>query len=112
MYTVIKTLEVSGAHKLDLPYESKCKNLHGHNWKIKVFCKSNTLNSCGMVIDFTHIKKWIMETFDHAYINNKMLRLNPTAENIAKMICHQFDCCYKVEIEESEGNLAIYEREL
>ena len=37
MYEVIKTLEISAAHKLSLPYESKCTSLHGHNWYITVF---------------------------------------------------------------------------
>ena len=31
MYYVSKRMEVAGAHRLDLPYESKCSNLHGHN---------------------------------------------------------------------------------
>ena len=34
MYKIIKKMEVAGAHKLELPYESKCSNLHGHNWNI------------------------------------------------------------------------------
>ena len=32
MYTVIKRMEVSAAHSLKLSYQSKCENLHGHNW--------------------------------------------------------------------------------
>lgn len=30
MYTVIKRMEVSAAHSLNLSYQSKCENLHGH----------------------------------------------------------------------------------
>ena len=41
MYTVSKRMEIAGAHQLRLPYESKCENLHGHNWIITVHCKSD-----------------------------------------------------------------------
>ncbi|MBQ6659367.1 MAG: 6-carboxytetrahydropterin synthase, partial [Prevotella sp.] len=40
MYYVKKTMEISAAHQLQLDYESKCTNLHGHNWIITVYCKS------------------------------------------------------------------------
>ena len=49
MYYVCKRLEISSAHALHLSYESKCENLHGHNWIVKVYCKSETLNADGMV---------------------------------------------------------------
>ena len=55
MYTVIKRMEVSASHSLKLSYQSKCENLHGHNWIIIVFCRSKDLNEDGMVVDFTHI---------------------------------------------------------
>ena len=32
MYTVRKRIEISASHSLKLSYESKCENLHGHNW--------------------------------------------------------------------------------
>ena len=67
MYYVQKTIEISAAHNLMLSYESKCENLHGHNWIIVVYCKSETLDQDGMVIDFTHIKKIVKDTFDHKY---------------------------------------------
>ena len=57
MYYIKKTMEVSASHSLSLSYESKCTNLHGHNWVITVYCKSEKLNADGMVCDFTHIKE-------------------------------------------------------
>ena len=57
MYIVKKRLEISASHRLTLSYESKCQNLHGHNWIITVYCASEVLNKDGMVMDFTHIKK-------------------------------------------------------
>ena len=106
MYTVIKTLEVSGAHSLTLPYDSKCKNFHGHNWQIKVTCRSDRLNESGMVIDFMRIKE-IVSRLDHANINDVLSGMNPTAENIARWLCDEIPHCVRVEVQESEGNIAI-----
>jgi len=109
MYYVKKRLEVSAAHNLKLDYESKCENLHGHNWIINVYLKSEELDSNGMVMDFTIIKKKIMDRMDHKYLN-EVFDFNPTAENIAYWIQQELgDKCYRVEVAESENNLAIYE---
>lgn len=110
MYTVIKRMEISAAHSLTLSYPSKCSNLHGHNWIITVYCRSHQLNADGMVVDFTHIKQVVQENLDHKVLND-VLPFNPTAENIAYWICEQIPNCYKVEVQESEGNVVIYEKD-
>lgn len=108
MFTVIKRMEVSASHRLQLPYRSKCTSLHGHNWIITVYCRSAQLNAEGMVVDFTRIKEVVMEKLDHQNLN-EVLPFNPTAENIAWWVCSQIPQCYKVEVQESEGNTVIYE---
>lgn len=110
MFTVIKRMEVSASHKLVLPYQSKCSALHGHNWIITVYCRSERLNSDGMVVDFTLIKQKVMEKLDHQNLN-EVLPFMPTAENIARWVCKQVPHCFKVEVQESEGNTAIYEKD-
>ncbi len=45
---------------------------------------------------------------DHAFIND-IVKTNPTAENIAKWIHDQIPFCTRVSVQESEGNVAIYE---
>ena len=110
MYTVKKRMEIAGAHRLNLNYESKCANLHGHNWIVTVWCKSQTLDANGMVIDFTHIKREVQEKLDHKFLND-VVPFNPTAENIAKWVCEQIPNCYRVSVQESEGNVATYERD-
>lgn len=110
MYYVIKRLEIAGCHSLSLSYPSKCQQLHGHNWIITIHCKAKQLNSDGMVVDFTKIKEKIHGYLDHGNFN-ELLPFNPTAENIAKWVCDQVEHCYKVEVQESEGNTVIYENE-
>ena len=119
MYKLKKTMEVAGSHHLDLPYESKCKNNHGHNWIITVGVKGTTLNATGMLIDFAQISKIVM-ALDHTCLNDAFPH-NPTAENIAKYIADAVDnelLGYLadgshpgvdfVEVIESKGNIACY----
>ena len=108
MYYIKKVLEISASHRLCLDYESKCTNLHGHNWIITVYCRAEKLNANGMVTDFTHIKHQVSDVLDHANLN-EVLPFNPTAENIARWICDRVENCYRVDVQESEGNTASYE---
>ena len=107
MYYITKRLEIAGCHRLQLNYESKCSQMHGHNWIVTVHCRAAELNENGMVCDFTQIKQRIQIALDHKNFND-VLPFNPTAENIARWICDQTPNCYRVDVVESEGNLATY----
>lgn len=110
MYFVTKSFEFSAAHRLELDYPSKCSSMHGHNWQVTVFCCAEKLNSNGMVVDFTHIKRTVIDRLDHTVLN-EVLPFNPTAENIARWIVDTIPTCYRAEVRESEGNLAAYQKD-
>lgn len=61
-------------------YDGKCKNVHGHSYKLSVTVIGEPINDYnhvknGMVIDFTDLKKIVKEEivdqFDHATVFNK-----------------------------------------
>lgn len=61
-------------------YDGKCKNVHGHSYKLSVTVigtpiTDNTNVKWGMVIDFSDLKKIVKEevvdVFDHAIVFNK-----------------------------------------
>ena len=109
---VTKEIEIDMGHRVP-NHKSKCRNLHGHRYKImvgvddKVIATPGTSDE-GMVIDFSDLKQIMMEEidakYDHSFtmfINdefyNDFLRIKdktgqkinfvyfvPTAENLAK----------------------------
>ncbi|CAM3727191.1 6-carboxytetrahydropterin synthase [Flavobacterium gelidilacus] len=61
-------------------YDGKCKNVHGHSYKLSVTVIGKPITDSsnvkyGMVIDFTDLKKIVREeivdVFDHATVFNK-----------------------------------------
>lgn len=109
MYIVEKTFTISAAHRLELNYESPCRQWHGHNWKIKVTCVAQELDDNGMVIDFKKIKQLGENRLDHSVLNKELQGMNPTAENIARWITEVVPHCVRAAVQETEGNVAIYD---
>ena len=76
---ITKRFSFEAGHAL-YGYDGKCKNLHGHSYKLSVTVigtpiTDKTNPKFGMVIDFTDLKRIVTEeivdTFDHATIFNK-----------------------------------------
>lgn len=71
-------------------------------------CRSEELDANGMVVDFSVIKRTVIDRLDHRVLN-EVLDFNPTAENIARWIVDTVPFCFKATVEESDGNTAVYE---
>lgn len=88
---VSKEFTFDAAHHLH-GYEGKCKNLHGHTYKV-VFGISGYVDDIGIVIDFGDIKEiWKKEIeihLDHRYLNETLPKMNTTAENMVVWIYEQ-----------------------
>lgn len=95
--------DISVGHRVH-NHESKCANLHGHNYRVHFHCQADKLDTVGRVIDFSDIKSrlcmWLEDNWDHKMLiwsEDPMLPVlrgldstvvevpfNPTAENIAE----------------------------
>ena len=105
MYRVTREIRFCYGHRL-LNYDGKCRHLHGHNGRAVITLEAPQLDRLGMVMDFSQIKdvvsSWIDEALDHKMLLHKddpvlpmlkqkgepvyVMDVNPTAENIAKLI--------------------------
>jgi len=95
MYKVKIISNFSAAHSLR-NYKGKCEALHGHNWKVEVLVSSLKLDSSGMVMDFSEVKKVVsnvLEELDHHHLNELDYFSasggkghNPSSEEIARYI--------------------------
>ncbi|SHM39308.1 6-carboxytetrahydropterin synthase QueD [Gracilibacillus kekensis] len=90
---VSKEFTFDAAHHLHC-YEGKCKNLHGHTYKV-VFGISGYVDDIGIVIDFGDIKKIWKEQIeihlDHRYLNETLPKMNTTAENMVVWIFEKME---------------------
>jgi 6-pyruvoyltetrahydropterin/6-carboxytetrahydropterin synthase len=71
MRSCTRRLEFDAAHRV-MRHESRCRNLHGHRYRVDVTCEAGELDALGRVIDFGIIKTvfggWIDEKLDHGAI--------------------------------------------
>lgn len=120
-------------------YKGKCRNIHGHRWRIIIEIANDSLiengPKKGMLVDFGDIKsaiKALCDELDHCLIfekdslkeetidalNAEKLRLFevefvPTAENFAKYFFEKMKeynyPIHKVQVYETPNNCAVYE---
>lgn len=94
---ITKTLEWDMGHRIP-NHKSKCKNPHGHRYKIEVTLEGHLNDiegntSQGMVVDFSDIKKILVQEIDgrcdHSFmyykndvIMSKFFKKNPELKNV------------------------------
>lgn len=114
MFELMVESSFSGAHQL-LKSKSPCENLHGHNWRVQLFVKSDKQDDeVGWVYDFKKLKETLkkeLANYDHKFIN-EVIDSSPTAENLAKIIYtnlkQEIPIVSKVTVWEAEGSCASY----
>mgnify|MGYP002631176628 CR=1 FL=1 len=103
MITATRRIQFCSGHRV-YEHESKCRNIHGHNYVVFITSEADELDSLGRVIDFSVLKEkvggWIDEHWDHGFIAYRkdvsavgiiqdigtklyLMNENPTAENMA-----------------------------
>jgi 6-pyruvoyltetrahydropterin/6-carboxytetrahydropterin synthase len=131
MFQVTREIRFCYGHRL-LQYDGKCRHLHGHNGRALITVQADRLDALGMVVDFSTIKKvvsgWIDSHLDHRMILHKddpvlpllqqqnepvfLMDVNPTAENIAKLIfdhvASQGFPVVEVKLWETDDSFAVY----
>ena len=137
MYTLKVEHSFDSAHFL-YGYEGKCRNIHGHRWKVEAEIKAENLiqngQLRGMVVDFGDIKKDVkklLDYYDHALIIEKNtlkaktleclldeefkvmeIDFRPTAENFSFFFYKEIEkkgySVKKVTVYETPNNSATY----
>ena len=90
---IYKEFCFDSAHFLpNVPDGHKCKNMHGHTYRLKVFIEGKPDPHMGWIMDFKELKDAlapVIERLDHKLINDIQGLENPTAENITIWIWNQ-----------------------
>lgn len=116
MYTLRKNFYFTAGHQLlQSPEGQPCREIHGHNYRITVEFRSETLNSWSLIIDYRKmeiINDYLQKTFDHQMLNSNMIE-EPTSENLSKHLYDFFKpvfiALYAVEVSETPDIVVRYE---
>ena len=100
-----RTYRFESAHHLPLlPEGHRCRNLHGHNYRVEVVV-SGKLDPRGFVMDFAEMDAAIMpmiKEVDHRLLNEIAGLENPTAEIIANWFFQRIEGCESVRVYEND----------
>lgn len=100
-----RTYRFESAHRLpNLPDGHKCKNLHGHNYRMEVVLRGG-LDGRGFVKDFAEMDAEVgplLKLVDHRLLNDVEGLENPTAEIIAGWFFERITGCESVRIYEND----------
>jgi len=125
-HTILKEFSFAAAHHIP-EHPGKCRNLHGHNYRVRLFLRAEELDRLGMVIDFAEVKRFLKEVagpFDHRVINDfpPFDERPPTAELVSEYVFREVEKrlaengagervdVARVEVWENDVSCAIYER--
>ena len=100
-----RTYRFESAHHLPLvPEGHRCRNLHGHNYRMTVTLRGKP-DGRGFVKDFAEIDELVaplLERVDHRLLNDVEGLENPTAEIIAAWFFARIPDCERVRVYEND----------
>jgi len=121
MFTIFKDFTFSAAHSIR-GHTGGCENLHGHNYRVRIYLQARELDSLGMVMDFADLKAMageILGSWDHRVINEipPFDERNTTAELLSEHVYREVEKrlstprveVARVEVWENEDSCAIFE---
>jgi 6-pyruvoyltetrahydropterin/6-carboxytetrahydropterin synthase len=96
MFILEKDFEFCAAHRLE-HHDGKCRELHGHNFKMTVAVVGQSLHvdgpKRGMVMDYATLKGIVSllvdRYLDHHFLNETLATDSPTSEVIAEWLWRQ-----------------------
>jgi 6-pyruvoyltetrahydropterin/6-carboxytetrahydropterin synthase len=103
-HRISRTYHFESAHLPLVPDGHKCKNMHGHNYRVDVVMRGE-LDLRGFIKDFAEIDEQILPLIskvDHHVLNNIEGLENPTVENIAAWFFERVTGCEKVRVYEND----------
>jgi 6-pyruvoyltetrahydropterin/6-carboxytetrahydropterin synthase len=111
MYQLTVRDHFDAAHSLR-GYPGECHKLHGHTWDVEVTVEGDRLDGIGIVYDFKRLKDdlhTVLSDYDHVFLDEvpPFDELNPTAENLARVICERLTASVGAEVVVSE--VAVWE---
>lgn len=86
-YELVKTFRFEAAHSLShLPAGHKCRNMHGHSYRVDIHVTGQPDDKLGWVVDFGDIKSAVAPVIDQ--LDHKNLNEIPGLEiSTSEMIC-------------------------
>lgn len=87
---LVKTFRFDAAHNLSCaPEGHKCRNLHGHGYRVDVHVAGEVNPQTGWVMDFADLKRVVqplIDSLDHQNLNDIPGLENSTSELLAKFL--------------------------
>jgi 6-pyruvoyltetrahydropterin/6-carboxytetrahydropterin synthase len=109
-----RTFRFEAAHFLPhVPDGHKCRNMHGHNYRVEVVIACETLDPRGFVMDFAEVDaavRPLIDQVDHRVLNEVEGLENPTAEIIAAWFLQRIEGCQSARVYETDDCWAQVDR--
>lgn len=114
---IFKEFSFDSAHFLPkVPDTHKCRNVHGHTYKLKVSVSGEVSPDYGWVVDFSEIKEKVgkvVNGIDHRLLNDIDGLENPTSEVLVVWLWNKIKPVLpgliRIELSETPGSGVIFE---